>query len=282
MFTYAQFLRLLDISREAYMIVESVPFMDRLPYTLMSCLMVVFVILFVCTAVTGYKRLMVAQRQNRRLRQDIEFWRDIPAPMPAPMPDIRVPLAILVPGAAQDEDWYIGQQIQAEEHGHIGQEIERRTLQKALENMQKLTQSLKHDSELLNTMEAKHKGQLKKSNAQDAAAIKLLEDRHKMSVSANTKEHKAETAALGTRHALEHPDPTAEQLKAQTVELHNMHMTNSNADGLAQGTFDTEMLDLHVAHKEEASQLVDRQRSEKRAFEDKCLHEHSRNMRACY
>jgi len=287
MFTYAQFLRLVEIFREVYMIVESVPFTVSLPYALISWCMILYVLLYVYIAVTRHKRLVVSQRQNRQLRLENEYlteltddlraelWQHRHQHVPGPPPH-AVPVAILVPNAAlinaRNED--DGEEVE--------EEVERPTMAKALENMQKLTKSLKHDSVLLNTMEAKHKGQEKKLVAEDAAAIKLLEDCQKEKVLANTKRREAETAALRAAHALAHPDPTSEQMDARSVELHEMHMTNSNADGLAQGTFDTEMMDLHVAHKEGASQLADSQRSEKRAFEDKCLHEHSRNMRARY
>jgi len=232
--------------------------------------MVLYILLYVYTAMTRFRRLVVAQRENSQLRLEIEFLTELTDDLRAEQR--AVPLAIIVPNAVP---------INARNRVNR-QQPERPTMAKALENMQELTQSLKHDSELLKTMQVKHKCQKKKLSAVDAAAIKLLEDRQKLKVFVRKQKSKAESAALGAAHALAHPDPTSEQMHAHTNELHELHMTNSNADGLAQGTFDTEMMDLHVAHKEGASQLDDRQRSEIRAFEDKCLHEHSRNVRARY
>jgi len=187
---------------------------------------------------------------------------------PRPIP---VPVAEHVPGAAQGVV-----------DGPVEQQMPRQTLEKALDHMQKLTESLKEDTELLVEMEGKHQVQRKTAGAEDAKGIKLYKKRRKVHVVANTKEGKEAMDALRAKHGMENPNPTAAEIDEQTIELSDLHMTISNANVLARRDYDTEMMDLLATHKNEASELVDRQTSEKRAFEDKCLHEHSRNVRARY
>ena len=59
-------------------------------------------------------------------------------------------------------------------------------------------------------------------------------------------------------------------------------MSNSNANLSAQRDFDTEMMDLLETLKHEAAELAASQTFEHRAFESKCLHEHSIAKRARY
>ena len=87
---------------------------------------------------------------------------------------------------------------------------------------------------------------------------------------------------LEAGHALAHPNPTSAQLHEQTRELHELHLTHSSAVGVAQLESDTKVSELKVTHKEEASDLESRQSALKRCFEDKCLSDHSRDVRARY
>jgi len=256
MFTFAQFLRLIEIFRELYMIVESVPFTARLPYTLISWLMVLYILLYVYTAMTRFRRLVVAQRENSQLRHEIVHLR----------------------GLAYEQD---GSQRNAVRTA-VPRQIRRLVLSKVFEHMNEETSSVKKNLGLLQKMDTEHKDQMKTMQNNDAAAVKLLEDNQKEIVKQRKKERKTRWAALQAAHKLAYPNPTAWQREGQTVVLHKRHMRDSNADELAQSKFDTDMMDLRVEHKLQESHLVDRQRSEKRAFEDKCLHEHSRNMRARY
>jgi len=226
MFTYAQILRLFEIYQEVENMVETVAFVDRLPWTLVSCVMVFVVFRFVYNSKTRYRRLEVALRENSQLEREnvnlsrrlvvvlrensqfvheIEYLRGLPNAFPAALrqrqpqgvprlaplnvhhgiligplpiedglvhiqngppqihnglpqiedgpphiqngpPPIPVPVAMHVPGEAQGVV-----------HGPVERQMPRRTLKKALDHMQKLTESLKKDSELLTQMEAKHK-----------------------------------------------------------------------------------------------------------------------------
>ena len=276
MFTYAQLVRVIQMVEELQRMVESISFTDRLPWTLVSCVMVYYVVRYLYHSRVRYNRLIVAQRENRRMHHEIGNLRRLPIQNglpqiqngPRPIP---VPVAEHVPGAAQGV-----------EDGPVEQQMPRQTLEKALDHMQKLTESLKEDTELLVEMEGKHQVQRKTAGAEDAKGIKLYKKRRKVHVVANKKEGKEAMDALRAKHGMENPNPTAAEIDEQTIELSDLHMTISNANVLARRDYDTEMMDLLATHKNEASELVDRQTSEKRAFEDKCLHEHSRNVRARY
>jgi len=186
-------------------------------------------------------------------------------------PPIPVPLAMPVPGAAQGVV-----------HAPVERQRPRRTLKKALDHMQELTDSLKKDSELLVDMEAKHEVQRKAAGDEDSKGIKLLKDRRKVCEVEKKKEGKEAMDSLRAGHLLENPNPTSAQIEQQTSEMHDLHMTHSNANILARRDYDTEIMDLLVEHKAEASELAARQTSEKRAFEDRCLHEHCIAKRARY
>jgi len=296
MFTYAQFGRVIQIVEELQRMGESMSFTDKLPWTLVSYVMVFYVLRFVCRSRWHYNRLIVAQRENRRMRHEIEYMRGLPIGLPqnaAPLHVLQgipigppqnqnglleidnglppVPVPVAMPVAAQGVV-----------HGLVGQQIQRRSLRKALEHSQKLTKSLKQDLDQLNELESNHKAHGKTLEAQHAAAITVLTNGHKLRMSESKKEHNEELHALQAGHALAHLNPTSAQLLEQTRELHKLHVTQSSADGVAQVEFDTEMSELKVTHKKEASDLSSRQSATKRRFEDKCLADHSRTVRARY
>ena len=137
MFTYAQMLRLFEIYQEVEKIVESIAFLDRVFWTLVSFVMILYVVRFVYNSKMRYRRLMVALRENRQLEHENVYLRGLPNAHPAalrqrqpqvqrgmligppqiqngppqiqngppqiqngPLP-IPVPVAMLVPGAAQ-------------------------------------------------------------------------------------------------------------------------------------------------------------------------------------
>ena len=86
MFTYAQLVRVIQIFEELQRMVESISFTDRLPWTLVSYVMVFYVVRFVYHSKTRYNRLIVAQRENRRMRHEIEFLSALPNNVPRNAP----------------------------------------------------------------------------------------------------------------------------------------------------------------------------------------------------
>jgi hypothetical protein len=186
-------------------------------------------------------------------------------------PPGAVPFAMLVPGPAQGAV-----------HALIGQQIQRRSLKTALEHSKKLTQSLKQDLDQLKELESNQKAHGKTLEAQDAAAITVLTNGHTRRMSQIKKEHTDEVDALKAGHALANLNPTSAQIEEQTTALHELHLTHSSAAVEAQLDFDTELSDLKVAHKKEASDLSSRHSASKRRFEDTCLSNHNRNVRQRY
>jgi hypothetical protein len=312
MFTYDQILRLVKIVQEIEQMAYELPFIDRILGKLVSFGIILYIVRFVYNSNTRYKRLIEAQRENRQLQHEIRFLRErLNAHPAAPQqlqvqravvvnlqhnhnggplipnvpPQIQndqlqiangpplaaVPLAVLVQGAPQHAV-----------HALIGQQIQRRSLKTALEHSKKLTQSLKQDLDQLKELESNQKAHGKTLEAQDAAAITVLTNGHTLRMSQIKKEHTDEVDALKAGHALANLNPTSAQIEEQTSALYELHLTHSSAAGEAQIEFDTELSDLKVAHKKEASDLSSRQTASKRRFEDTCLSNHNRDVRQRY
>ena len=312
MFTYDQIVRLVKIVQEIEQMAYSISFVDRMFWKLVSFGMILYVVRFVYNSKMRYKRLIVAQRENRQLQHEIRFLRERLNAHPAAPQQLQVQRAVVVnlqhnhnggplipnvPPQIQNDQLQIANgpplaavplamlvqgAPQHAVHGLIGQQIQRRSLKRALEHSKTLTQSLKQDLDQLKELESNHKAQGKTLEAQNAAAITVLTNGHKLKMSQITKEHTDEMDALVAGHALANLNPTSAQIEEQTTALHELHLTHSSAAGEAQLDFDTELSDLKVAHKKEASDLSSRQSASKRRFEDTCLSNHNRDVRQRY